>query len=74
MESNFDVRLRILADVAILAADFACMDPIRGTVISGGVYRGAALSTHNLTHVCGFEGARRRHTVCLAPLGFRGWR
>ncbi|MCW2802521.1 MAG: hypothetical protein JWN06_738 [Propionibacteriaceae bacterium] len=23
MESNFDVRLRILADVAILAADFA---------------------------------------------------
>jgi hypothetical protein len=34
MESNFDVRLRILADVAILAADFACMDPIRGTVIS----------------------------------------
>jgi hypothetical protein len=76
MESNFDVRLRILADVAILAADFACIlyGPDSWNRDFGGVYRGAALSTHNLTHVCGFEGARRRHTVCLAPLGFRGWR
>jgi hypothetical protein len=54
MESNSHVRLRILPDVAILAAEFACMDPIRRTAISTGLYRDAALPTDTLTEACGF--------------------